>query len=68
MRTLSLREKCPYSEFYRSIFSRIWTEYGPEKLRIWTLLMQYLSTFPITLPELSAKLESEEKQNGCESR
>ena len=25
---LSLREKCPYSEFFRSVFSRIWTEYG----------------------------------------
>ena len=27
---LSLREKCPYSEFFRSVFSRIWTEYRPE--------------------------------------
>ena len=25
---LPLREKCPYSEFFWSIFSRIWTEYG----------------------------------------
>ena len=25
---ISLREKCPYSEFFRSVFSRIWTEYG----------------------------------------
>ena len=24
----SLREKCPYSEFLWSVFSRIWTEYG----------------------------------------
>ena len=24
----TLREKCPYSEFFRSIFSRIRTEYG----------------------------------------
>ena len=24
---LALREKCPYSEFFQSIFSRIWTEY-----------------------------------------
>ena len=29
----SLREKCPYSEFFRSVFSRIRTEYG-DKLRI----------------------------------
>ena len=26
--TYSLREKCPYSEFFWSAFSRIWTEYG----------------------------------------
>ena len=25
---LPLREKCPYSEFFWSIFPRIWTEYG----------------------------------------
>ena len=24
----SLREKCPYSKFFWSVFSRIWTEYG----------------------------------------
>ena len=24
----SLREKCPYLEFFLSVFSRIWTEYG----------------------------------------
>ena len=39
----AFRQKCPYSEFFRSTFSRIWTEYGglpPEKLRIWTLFTQ----------------------------
>ena len=25
---VSLREKCPYSELFWSVFSRIWTEYG----------------------------------------
>ena len=30
---MPLRKKCPYSEFFCSIFSRIWTEYG-EILRI----------------------------------
>ena len=25
---LTLREKCPYSEFFWTVFSRIWTEYG----------------------------------------
>ena len=45
---LSLREKCPYSEFFWSVFSCIWTEYGEmqskslgkygaEKFRIRTL-------------------------------
>ena len=29
----ALREKCPYSGFFWSVFSRIWTEYG-EILRI----------------------------------
>ena len=24
----TLREKCPYSELFWSVFSRIWTEYG----------------------------------------
>ena len=37
----TLREKCPYSEFFWSVFSRIWTEYGeilhssPCFFRIW---------------------------------
>ena len=29
--SLTLRKKCPYSEFFWSVFSRFWTEYG--KLR-----------------------------------
>ena len=33
----TLREKCPYSKFFWSVFSRIRTEYGPEKPRIRTL-------------------------------
>ena len=28
-KTATLREKCPYSEFFWSVFSRIRTEYGP---------------------------------------
>ena len=52
----SLREKCPYSEFFWSVFARIQTEhgeipylsifnpnvgkYGPEKLQIWKLFTQ----------------------------
>ena len=32
-----MREKCPDLEFFWSVFSRIWTKYGPEQLRIRTL-------------------------------
>ena len=28
---LTRREKCPYSDFFWPVFSRIWIEYGPEK-------------------------------------
>ena len=27
-KNISLREKCPYSEFLWSVFTLIWTEYG----------------------------------------
>ena len=33
----TLHEKCPYSEFCRSVFSPNMAKYGPEKIRIWTL-------------------------------
>ena len=32
-KVIHLRKKCPYSELFWSVFSRIWTEYG-EILRI----------------------------------
>ena len=38
---LSLREKCPYSEFLFSIFSRIWTKYR----KILRISSPYLSVF-----------------------
>ena len=28
MKTITLRKKCPYSEFFWSVFSHIQTEYG----------------------------------------
>ena len=37
MINVSLRKKYPYSKFFWSVFSRIRTEYGPEKHRIRTL-------------------------------
>ena len=40
---LPLREKCSYSELFWSSFSRIWTECGPESLRIRTLFVQSTS-------------------------
>ena len=57
----ALREKYPYSEFFWFVFSRIWTEYteylsqnakkyGPEKLRIRTLFMQYYPYRPESKP------------------
>ena len=39
--SIRLREKCPYSEFSWSVFSPNAGKYGPEKLRIRTLFMQY---------------------------
>ena len=51
---LTLREKCPYSEFFWSLFSLIRTEYrylfwsptarkyGPEKLQIRTCFIQFI--------------------------
>ena len=36
-----MREKCPYLEFFWYVFSRIRTEYGPEKLGIRTLFTQW---------------------------
>ena len=55
VRPLALREKCPITEFFWSVFSRIRTEYGDlrskfvqmrentdqKKFRIWTLFTQY---------------------------
>ena len=37
---ITLREKHQYSEFFWSVFFRIWTEYRPEKLRIRTHFTQ----------------------------
>ena len=42
-KTASLREKCPYSEFFWSTFSHIRTEYGAIKLRIRTIFTKRLS-------------------------
>ena len=30
---ITLCEKCPYSEFFCSVFSRVQSEYGPEQLQ-----------------------------------
>ena len=38
--SLSLRKRCPHSEFFWYVFSRIWTKYGPENLRICILFRQ----------------------------
>ena len=38
-------EKCPYSQFFWSMFSRILIEYGPENLRIRTLFTKCKTGF-----------------------
>ena len=43
-----LCERCPYLEFFPSVFSRIRTEYRPEKLGIWTLFIR-CNTFIFSL-------------------
>ena len=44
---LPLREKCPYLELFWSVFSRIWTEYGPGWLKIRTSqCVNFLRFFP----------------------
>ena len=37
-----MREKCPNTSYFLSVFSRIWTEYGPE-------ITPYLDTFRAVL-------------------
>ena len=45
---ISLGEKCPYLEFFWSVFSSIRTEYGPEKLRTRTLFTQRIIRTGVT--------------------
>ena len=51
-----LREKCPYLEFFWSIFSRIWTEYGEISVTPYT---PYLSVFSLN----TIKYEPEKTPN-----
>ena len=60
-----LREKCPNTEFFWPVFSRIRTEYGEivqmrentdqKKLRIWTLFTKYSLILTCTLPSVLTK-------------
>ena len=43
-----MHEKCPYSEFFWSVFSPNAEKYGPEKLRIRTLITQWETTSEIS--------------------
>ena len=47
---ISLGEKCPYSEFFWSIFSRTWTEYGE---------IQSISPYPVQMWENTDQKNSE---------
>ena len=42
LKRIALREKCPHSESFWSVFSHIWTKYGSEKLQIRTLFTKSL--------------------------
>ena len=42
MKKISLRENCPYSEFFWSVFSPNAENLGPEKLQTRTLFTQYI--------------------------
>ena len=46
--SVRLCERCPYLEFFPSVFSRIRPEYGPENLGIWTLFIR-CNTFIFSL-------------------
>ena len=60
MESRALREKCPYSEFFWSVFSRIWTEYDvslriqSECGKIWTRKIPNTDTF-LAVKELKLK-------------
>ena len=41
----SLRKKCSYSELFRPVFSRIWTEYGEIPVRMQENVDQYNSEY-----------------------
>ena len=56
MQRPTLREKCPYLEFFWSIFSRIWTEYGEISVTPYT---PYLSVFSLN----AIKYEPEKTPN-----
>ena len=60
----SIRKKCPYSEFFWSISSRIRTECGQEKFQIRTLFPQWMSPCQkLLVIENSIKLMQESTLN-----
>ena len=59
MPSLSLREKGPNTEFFWSVFSRIWTEYGWETLS-W-MMLKYGQTYFKSLAVFTQKRYVHEK-------
>ena len=57
-RLCTLREKCPYSGFFWSVFFRIWTEYG-EMLRISPYSAQMLENMDHNYSEYKRFLRSD---------
>ena len=78
---VTLREKCPYSEFFWSVFSHICTEYGeilrvslfsqnagkyrPEELLIRTLFMQWHRKHQLLLRSIFATWSKVQNGNTC---
>ena len=50
--SVSQREKCPYSEFFWSIFSYIWTEYGQIQTRKTPNTDTFCAVFTVSHPDL----------------
>ena len=63
MVNLSLRESCPYSKFFWSLFSSNAGKYGPEDLQVWTLT-EYLSLI-ITDLGINKKFWLRKKYQNC---
>ena len=63
----TLREKCPYSEFFWSVFSTNAGKYGPEKLQIWIVSFLIKVKHKGTKPMMARKTMRHCKTRGKKS-